>query len=70
MSDDFGLSWVCLTRRHGIVRIDRRRTSVHGHNDILEIFIEDEKCCGKKRTNLTTGNNRAKRATLARLDPQ
>lgn len=42
MSDDFGLSWMCLARRHRIVRIDRCGTSVHGHNDILEL-IEDEK---------------------------
>ena len=44
MPDDFGVSWMCLTGRHGIVRIDRCRTSVHGHNDVLEIVIEDEKC--------------------------
>ena len=42
MSDDFGLSWMCLARRHGIVRINRRRTGVHGHNDVLDILIEDE----------------------------
>lgn len=36
MSDDFILSW------HGIVGIDRYGTSVHSHNNVLKVIIEDD----------------------------